>query len=1079
MSQLAKQSFVPSLPDMVKAAAVCVVSLGCLVLIGWGLDISILKSVLPDLPTMKVNTALGFALAGTSLFLSVEPANQNTIPPRGWLGQLCSLGVIGLGAATLIEYLLGWNLGIDQLFFADEPNAASSLNPGRMSLLTALCFMLTGSALWLDGAKIRRAIKTQIRWVEGLALLAILIAAQVLIAYFYWVQPIIGSNFYTQMALHTAVGLMVLSVGILLARPQQGFMHILLADSAGGTIARRLLPAAIVIPLLLGWLEINNERVQLLNPELGISLFVVLDIVLFTALVGWSVQLLHQLAQQQQRVANALYQTNDELEAEIEKRTAELKQANERFSQSEERVRLAIEEAGMATWDVDPQTGQAQWSSQIFKILGYEPALDNQAMGEATLEMWRSQVHPEDQERVTQAMERAQREQTLYNSEHRIIRANDGQVAWLRVFGRFLYNRAGQAVRFVGVLFDNTEKKRTQEERDRFFTLSLDMLCIAGVDGYFKQINPAWEKALGYSQAELLAQPFLNFVHPEDQARTLAEAENLTIGNPAIDFENRYRCKNGSYKYLAWTSVLFPEEGLVYAVARDVTARKQAEQQLQQQATLLQRQANLLELAYEPIIVRDAHGAITYWNRGAELEYGWTRAEALGKVTHQLLRTQLPESVADLDAAILQQERWQGELWQTCKNGRQLVVESRQVLIRDQQGIPTGFLEVNRDITKRRRTEAALKESEARLQAILDEAAAVIFVKDLDGRFLIINRTFERLFKVQREQVWGKTDFDLFPTKVAQSVRENDLQVLTLKKPIEHEEVIPQSDGLHTYLSLKFPLLEGDGPYALCGIATDITERKQAEAEIRQLNATLEQRVEKRTAQLQKANEDLEAFSYTVAHDLRAPLRGIQGFAQALAEDYSDQLDENAQEYIQHIFAGTKRMNDLVQDLLSYSQLSREQVKLAPVRLMQVVAEAQVQLGPELRERQAKISVAEPLPNVKGHQSILVQIMVNLLSNAVKFVAPGVQPQIKIWAETQDHRVRLWVEDNGIGIEPQYREQIFGVFERLHGRDAYPGTGIGLAIVRTGVEHLGGRVGIESAPIQGSRFWVDLQEIRA
>jgi light-regulated signal transduction histidine kinase (bacteriophytochrome) len=195
-----------------------------------------------------------------------------------------------------------------------------------------------------------------------------------------------------------------------------------------------------------------------------------------------------------------------------------------------------------------------------------------------------------------------------------------------------------------------------------------------------------------------------------------------------------------------------------------------------------------------------------------------------------------------------------------------------------------------------------------------------------------------------------------------------------------------------------------------------------------------------------------------------------------LLEDYGEQLDEIAQDYIQQIFAGIDRMNALVQDLLAYSRLSREQIKLSVVQLAQVMTEAQAHLETELRDRQAQITIAEPLPSVMGHRPTLVQIAVNLLSNATKFVAPGAKPQIRVWAEQKGKWVRLWVEDNGIGIEPQYQEQIFGVFERLHSRDAYPGTGIGLAIVRKGAERLGGRAGIESVLGQGSQFWVELQE---
>jgi PAS domain S-box-containing protein len=799
----------------------------------------------------------------------------------------------------------------------------------------------------------------------------------------------------------------------------------------------------------------------------------------------------------------ALHQVNNELEARIAERTAQLREANDRLRQSEERLSLAIEGAGMATWDVDLQTGKALWSAQHFRLMGYEPA----SSGEATMEMWRSRVHPEDLEQVMQAIERAQRDRSLYTSEHRIIRVDNEQIVWLRVFGRFFYNEAGQVVRFVGVLFDNTEKKQAQEERvseaalkeHRFFSLSLDMLCIAGVDGYFKQLNPAWERILGYNQAELMAQPFLNFVHPEDRAKTSVETERHAASTPAVNFENRYRCKDGSYKWLSWTSVASPDNGLLYAVARDVTARKQAEQQLEQQAATLQRQADLLELAYEAIIVRDEQGAITYWNRGAESVYGWTREEAIGNVTHTFLQTQLPEPGGEIDAIVLQQEHWQGELTHTCKNGKQIIVESRQVLIRNQQGTPTGFLEVNRDITERKRTETALHDLNRKLQRLLVESQTLLEVipigigiaDDPECKTIRVNPAFAKQLGIRSTvnaslsapEEEKPASFKVYRDGRELSPKELPMQYCAVHgvEVLDLEVDVVRADGkVVTLLEYAAPLFDEAGKTRGCvGAFLDITERKQAEAEVRKLNATLEQRVEERTVQLQKANEELEAFSYTVAHDLRAPLRGIQGFAQALVEDYGEQLDETAQEYIQYIFDGTDRMNHLVQDLLAYSRLSREEVKLTRVRLTQVVAQAQAQLQSDLRDRQAEISVAPHLPNVMGHYPILVQIAVNLLSNAVKFVAPGVQPQIRVWAEERDNWMRLWVEDNGIGIEPHYQEQIFSVFERLHGREIYPGTGIGLAIVRKGVERLGGRAGVESALGQGSRFWVELQGVKS
>jgi signal transduction histidine kinase/CHASE3 domain sensor protein len=255
-------------------------------------------------------------------------------------------------------------------------------------------------------------------------------------------------------------------------------------------------------------------------------------------------------------------------------------------------------------------------------------------------------------------------------------------------------------------------------------------------------------------------------------------------------------------------------------------------------------------------------------------------------------------------------------------------------------------------------------------------------------------------------------------------------------------------------------------------------QQSRLRSQLQKYAAELEQRVVERTVRLQAANDELEAFSYTVAHDLRAPLRGIEGYASALMEDYGEQLDEVAQDYIHQVIASIHRMNTLVQDLLAYSHLSREELELVPVSLTQVVAEAQAQLESTLKERKAEITVAEPLPKVMGHYSTLVQAVANLLSNAAKFTAAESKPQICLWAEEKKNQVRLWVDDNGIGIEPQYQQQIFGVFERLHARDAYPGTGIGLAIVRKGVERLGGRSGVESTFGKGSRFWIELQGVK-
>ncbi len=228
------------------------------------------------------------------------------------------------------------------------------------------------------------------------------------------------------------------------------------------------------------------------------------------------------------------------------------------------------------------------------------------------------------------------------------------------------------------------------------------------------------------------------------------------------------------------------------------------------------------------------------------------------------------------------------------------------------------------------------------------------------------------------------------------------------------------------------------------------------------------------TKRLKESNEELEAFAYSVSHDLRAPLRAMQGFSEALLEDYSDKLDAQGLEYAKRIRDASRRMDNLIVDLLSYSRLTRSEIRLQPVKLEGVINEAVFQLKALIEEKGAKVTVSDELPVVKATHSIALQIFTNLISNAVKFSRPEIPPEVKIYTkEIESNKVRVIVQDNGIGIEPEHFERIFKIFERLHGIETYPGTGIGLAIVKKGAEKIGGKVGVESSPGKGSRFWVE------
>ncbi len=252
------------------------------------------------------------------------------------------------------------------------------------------------------------------------------------------------------------------------------------------------------------------------------------------------------------------------------------------------------------------------------------------------------------------------------------------------------------------------------------------------------------------------------------------------------------------------------------------------------------------------------------------------------------------------------------------------------------------------------------------------------------------------------------------------------------------------------------------------------TRKRRAEGALKKLNEELEKRVATRTAALKESNEQLEEFCRTVAHDLRAPLRSMEGFSHLLLEENGSQLDEGGRDYAQRISASAERMGELILDLLAYTQLSRVKYRLEKVDLSRMIENVLQKVSREIEAKGGVVSVKSSFPSIMADRATVENAITNLISNALKFRDPEKRPWIRIWAEERSDRVRLWVADNGIGIEPQYQEKIFGVFERLHKRESYLGTGIGLAMVKKGVERMGGAVGVESKLGKGSSFWIEL-----
>ncbi len=389
------------------------------------------------------------------------------------------------------------------------------------------------------------------------------------------------------------------------------------------------------------------------------------------------------------------------------------------------------------------------------------------------------------------------------------------------------------------------------------------------------------------------------------------------------------------------------------------------------------------------------------------------------------------------------------------------------------------------DIDALKRTEQAIKEARAYAEAVIRTVPDPLIVLSADLRIHSANDAFYNLFKVSPVETEGRSLFEL---------GNGHWNIPKLRELLE--VLIPQNEffndfeashdferiGRRIFLVNGRVLKEAEGrpTMILLGIQ-DITERKwteealaRSQQELQQHAEGLEKTVADRTVALRETVHELEAFSYSISHDLRAPLRAMNNFAQILHDSYTAQLDATGRDYLQRISAAAARLDRLIQDVLNYTRVLGAQVPVILLDLDKLVR-VLVESYPDWQPPQVDIQIEGTLPPVLGHEGFLTQCVSNLLDNAIKFVAPGVQPRIRIWAEPGETRVRINFQDNGVGIAAENRSRIFRMFERIHPAAEYEGTGIGLTIVRKAVERMGGKVDFESEPGQGSKFWIELR----
>lgn len=383
--------------------------------------------------------------------------------------------------------------------------------------------------------------------------------------------------------------------------------------------------------------------------------------------------------------------------------------------------------------------------------------------------------------------------------------------------------------------------------------------------------------------------------------------------------------------------------------------------------------------------------------------------------------------------------------------------------------------QLHAELKHRTAAEAALRQVEQRFRLAVAVDQLMLFEQDEDLRY-----TWLHPEHTHHRHALGRTDSELAPERDAAFLVRLKREVIATGEPRHGEVSLPLDGGVRHYSLFISPKRDSTGKVVgVAGAAVDITERKNAEqalertqADLRRANAELESKVRERTASLADLVRQMEEFTYSVSHDLRAPIRAITGFSGMLLEDHAHRLDADAQGILQRIVRSGERLDRLISDLLTFSRLARHEVDLAAVDVTRILREL-VHDHPALQAPAAEVALPPAVPAVLAQDALLQQALANLLTNAAKFVPPGRTPRIEVRAEVRDDALRLWICDNGIGIRPDLQPRLFRVFERLHGRN-YEGNGIGLATARRAIERLNGRIGVESDGVHGSRFWLEL-----
>jgi PAS domain S-box-containing protein len=790
-------------------------------------------------------------------------------------------------------------------------------------------------------------------------------------------------------------------------------------------------------------------------------------------------------------------------EANLRRTEQKLGEAEAEQRRHAEHRQLVLDAARMGWWRYDPETDTASWDERFREIFGMSSF---QGPNQQILAL----IHPGDLPHVMEAVKSAldPADPIPYAAEYRIL-LSDGSVRWVAAYGVTVFEEDGairRAKSVVGAVQDITDRKRTEEALERSeqqLRLITDATpaLVSYIDRSqrYRFVNLKYQEWFGYQRDEVLGKTMTEVLGHEAMNRLAPHVARVLRGEK-VRFEVEAPYREGGTRWIDAHYVpdrdSSGEVAGFFVLVLDVTQRKRAEEALEQSEEKFRSAFANAAIGFS---MKTPEGRVLDANPAYCAVTGYSLDELRTFDMSKLIHPEdLPENLALIHE--LAAGRIPGfviESRYVQKGGATVWGRKSVSLVRDANGAPRWLIVLIEDVTARKQaeqaTQAALASAELerrRLAAVLDALPVGVAMADATGKVTHFNAAITR--------IWGEPPF---PSSISEyrdwkawwahsgePVAAEDwamARVLRTGEVVMGDVVeIEKFDGTGrtTIVNAASPILDSDGQI-IGGVvaAVDISAQKKAETslieaqiQLRNHADNLEKTVRERTARLQETVQELEQYSYSISHDMRAPLRAMNQYCHIVLEDYGTKLDSEGQLHLKRISAAAIRLDRLISDVLSYHRLMRADINLESVDL-EALARDIIQEYPMFEACQAQIEIVSPLTPVCANPAALTQCLSNLLGNAVKFVASGTKPEIVIWTEDRGGWVRVWIKDNGIGMEPNQFDEVWGIFHQCHVNKAYEGTGIGLSIVKKAVERMGGKVGVESQPGHGSRFWFELK----